>query len=68
MQDGVEENNVLSSKEMPQVMGINLSWLATCKAFAIYLVWDWLPLAVVTTSCLSYLFFSKINIGAKAWN
>lgn len=62
------ENNVLSFKEMPQVVGTILTWQATFKAFAICLIWDWLPLAVVTISRLSYLLFSIINFGAKVWN
>ena len=53
---------------MPQVVGTILTWQAACKAFAICLTWDWLPLAVVTISRLSYLLFSIINIGAKVWN
>lgn len=62
------ENNVLASKEMPQVVGTIWTWQATRKAFAICFTWDWLPLAVVTISRLSYLLFSIINIGAKIWN
>ena len=59
---------MLSFKEMPQIVGTILTWQATCKAFAICLTWDWLPLAVVTISRLSYLLFSIINTGAKVWN
>lgn len=61
------ENDVLSSKEMPQDVGTIWTWQAAPKAFAACLPWDWLPLAVVTIS-LSYLFFSIINTGAKVWN
>lgn len=64
---GVGGNNALSFKEMPQDVGIIWIWQAAPKAFAVCLPWDWLPLAVVTSS-LSYLFFSIINTGAKVWN
>lgn len=64
---GIGENNALSFKEMVQDVGTIWTWQAALKAFAVYLPWDWLPLAVVTSS-LSYLFFSIINTGAKVWN